>query len=84
MRASRGRGACEGVGEVGACWEAPLGAPGCAVLEEAAVACVLGTVVLPLVAVFWVGWEAGCDGPAVETPLGWDCDTEAIVAMDLG
>ena len=43
-----------------------------------------GTVVVPLVAVFWVGWEAGCDGPAVETPLGWDCDTEAIVAMDLG
>lgn len=73
MRASRGRGAWEGDGE-GGVWDTPacvllLPAP---IAVEALVACVFGTVVDPLVAVFWVGCEAGCDGPAAEddgTPL---------------
>lgn len=83
MRESRGRGACGSVGEEGSGPGGPL-VP--AEVAVAPVAWVFWTVAEPLVVVFCVGCDAGCEGPAAEdedTPLVWDCDVDAIVAAGM-
>lgn len=74
VRASRGRGSCvvvpAAVGEEGA----PAGAcdgPGVVV-----VACVFGTVVVPVIAVFWLGCDRGW-----VWDWDWDCPAEELGSM---